>query len=198
MYNRKLHDDSGSFVVIDNAYGAEIAVGYLVNLGHRHIAYISGQMTFSTSIDRYSGYRQGLAQNNIEFDESLVYFGDYNYNKSYVVTAEILKNHPEVTAIFAGNDLMAIGAINSIIDRGGKVPEGISVVGFDDIELSGYRGINLTTISQEKTDMANCAFDILLKRIEDMQFCSRIWLKPQLLARGTCAPHKTEVSGLLE
>ena len=137
-------------VVTDNKNGAKDVVEYLISLGHTRIACISGSLAKLYS-ERLDGYKQALKENGISYDEKLVRNGDYRYESGYVLTKELLREHP--TAIFVCNDMMAYGAYKAIEEQGMSIPEDISVVGFDDLMFSSLLSVPLTTVSQDVQGM---------------------------------------------
>lgn len=189
LYNRRMvHNDNINYVVLDNELGAYIAVEHLYNLGHRRIALIRGPNIFSTGRERYSGYVKALKAFGLAYDENIVVQGRYNEKQSYDAAVKLISADNPPTAIFASNDLMALSALEAIISSGLKVPDDISVVGFDDIEIASHSAIQLTTVSQNRNMMAEIAIDSLRKIInkEGLQLPVQVVLKPMLTVRKTC------------
>lgn len=189
LLNRRLKNNRNiNYVVLDNEFGAYMAVEHLVKLGHQHIAFISGQQTFSTSSERYNGYKNALGSFGLSFDKELVIEGEYNEKKAYDSTLVLLKKSRVPTAIIAANDLMALSAIEAITTRGMRIPEDIAVVGFDDVEIARHSTIQLTTVAQNKHVMAEIATRNLIQIMEGKisQLPVQVTLKPQLIVRNTC------------
>lgn len=154
------------YVAIDNVSAAKRAVEHLVALGHRDIGLISSNGNYLSKFKRFEGYKKGLQEAGIEFDSSLVAYGDYGF-KSGIRAANALLNNPKrrPTAIFAISDMMAIGAIRACNSAGLNVPKDIAVVGFDDISFASMYSPMLTTISQPKYDMGCEAMRLLIDKI---------------------------------
>jgi LacI family transcriptional regulator len=157
-----------SSVCTDDRQAARCAVDSLVALGHRKFAMVGGYREASdTSRLRYEGCIQALQNHGIDFDEKLDYQGvRYSYQDGYNATMQLLANGRKFTALFAAADVMAIGAIRAICDRGMRVPEDISVIGFDGLEVGRYMTPRLTTIRQHREAIANRSVEILLDNIE--------------------------------
>ena len=125
-------------VIVDDHYGAGLAVEHLVKLGHRRIAFINGPHDWNSSKERLAGYQDVLAQYGIPFDPSLVEEGTWEVQSGYPATKKFLAMPERPTAIFAANDFMALGAIYAIQDAGLNVPEDIAVVGYDDRDICQF------------------------------------------------------------
>lgn len=155
--------------VLTNHYqGGFLATQHLIDLGHRRIACISAGSELSPSAERVTGYRDALKANGIAFDKSLVVRGDFQYESGYHATHKLLQRNSPPTAVFAINDLMAVGCIRAVTERGSHVPEQISVVGFDDVRLASFSNPPLTTIAQPKREIGELATEILFARIHDL------------------------------
>ena len=136
---------------IDDTKAAFDAVGYLVARGHRSLAMISGPIEDAIAGgSRYSGFREAVNHYNLPFGEHQLAFGHYRYEHGYTAMAQLLEHRSEtgITAVFAGSDEMAIGAMRCIHDHGLKVPEDISIIGFDNVPISDMVTPKLTTIVQ--------------------------------------------------
>lgn len=148
---------------IDNAGAAEAAVAHLIGLGHRAIAHVTGPMPERMSIDRDAGYRAALAAAGIRRDPALTVLGDYSLAAGRTAVAGLLDNGTPFTAVFASNDEMAMGAISELRARGRRVPEDVSVVGFDDIVFAEAAG--LTTIHQPRREIGRGAMKLLIAEL---------------------------------
>ncbi len=193
LYNRRTERNSRlNYVVLDNELGSYMAVEHLYQLGHRRIALIRGPNSFSTGRERFRGYRKALEKFNLGYDESIVMQGRYKEKQSYDAAIKLLsvKNRP--TAIFASNDLMALSALDAAASMGLKVPEELSIVGFDDIEIAAHSAIQLTTVSQNRNLMAEIAFESLHKMMskKEPSLPVQVELKPSLTIRKTCSATK--------
>jgi len=157
-----------SCVYTDDQQAARAAIDALIQLGHRKIAVVGGDLTVSdTSKLRYAGCLDSFRAHGVEFDENLDYQGvRYSYEGGYEATRRLLESGRRFTALFAAADVMAIGAIRALRDAGLKVPEDVSVMGFDDLPLSKYLVPQLSTVEQSVEIMAKRSVEILLGCIE--------------------------------
>ncbi len=177
------------FVDVDDFRGSLNAMKMLCDLGHRRIAFIEGIASKSGS-SRHEAYLRGLRDCGIEVDYALIKKGAYDWHSGHTCTTELLRMPDRPTAIFAANDLMAIGAIKAIHDRGLKVPEDISVLGYDDISMAALCQPALTTVRQPKYEIGSCSANLLLKRIaaanaQDAYPFQNIILETELLIRDS-------------
>ena len=143
-----------SSVSTDDAQAAKTAVEYLINLGHRRIGIIGGYLEGPVAATRLEGCKIAFEENNIEFNP------DNQYEPSMFVMSDI-------TAVFAMSDVMAMGAMRAIRDHGLRIPEDISVVGFDGIELTEYLITRLTTVRQNREEIARRSIEILMDKIQN-------------------------------
>ena len=160
-------DDFENFdkVIIDNLEGAKEAVKYLIEIGHRRIGFISDTVTTKK---RFEGYKNALEENNIEIDETLIEIRNGRSEEiGYQAGLKLLSKPNRPTAIFCVNDLIAIGLIRASFELNIKVPEQISIIGFDDIPVSRYLPIPLTTVSQPIKDIARESVGLLFDRIKN-------------------------------
>lgn len=142
-----LHDDLLS-VERDDLGGAYTATAHLLRLGRRRIAHISGPLDHQAGFDRLEGYRKALSEYQVAYDPSLVIEKDFSQQSGYEAALDLISRNVSFDAVFAANDLMAIGALKLFKERAVKVPEDVALVGFDDIELASFIQPALTTIHQ--------------------------------------------------
>ncbi len=174
-------------VFADNLQGGYQATEYLIQLGHRRIGCITGPPDLSISSQRISGYRQALKRYDIPLCDELVVISDFRYQEGYRATRQLLALNEPPTAIFACNDIMAVGAICAAKDKGLGVPEGIAIIGFDDIALASFISPRLTTVSQPKHEMGAIAVELLVERIkEKSQSFTKVILPVHLVVRESC------------
>mgnify|MGYP001600695515 CR=1 FL=1 len=157
VMNYIVEDGSASYIAIDNKKGAQVAVEYLISLGHRTIATITGGLITQAAQHRLEGYQQALKQKGIALREDYILKGDYSRRSARVAMEKLLKLEEPPAAVFVASDDMALEAIEVIIEKGLKVPEDISVIGFDDNPASIYGPIALTTVRQPLFHMAQLA-----------------------------------------
>jgi len=157
-----------SQVLIDNEHGAFQAVQHLIRSGHRRIGFISGDLERMSFIQRFKGYKKALLYNKITFEEELVQTGGLEQGYQHMENLLRLKDIP--TAIFAANDINALYAYKAIKDNGLNIPEDISLVGFDDIEMSKISSPPLSTIRVYKEEMGSIAVRILLEALNTEKY----------------------------
>src|SRR5829696_17677 len=169
-------------VLTDNQLGGFLATRHLLELGHTRIACIAGPSSITPSAERITGYRNSLEEAGLAADETLILRGDYHAQSGMEMTHAILKMDPRPTAIFAMNDLMALGALRAAAEEGCSVPGDLAVVGYDDLELAHFTNPPLTTIAQPKKEIGAQAISLLVDRMSRRdQPPSRIVLPPELI-----------------
>jgi LacI family transcriptional regulator len=179
-------------VHIDNVAGGYLATRHLLELGHRRIGYIGGPPHLSPVPDRSAGYRHALQKAGLPIDEQLIVDGNFRDVGGYNGAQALFALPDPPTAIFAGNDLMAIGALAAARDAGIAVPTDLSIVGFDDIHLAGYINPPLTTIAQPKYELGVIAAELLLARLAEPDLPpQRRLLQAQLIVRQSTAACRT-------
>lgn len=157
-----------SSVSTDDAAAAEAAVDYLIERGHTKIGILGGYIDIShaTAI-RYKGCERAFQKHGIEFDKDMQYKSAlFTIEEGYRAMCELLNQMPKISAVFAMSDVTAIGAIRAICDRGLRVPQDISVIGFDGIQMGQYLSPRLTTIRQDRERIADRSLEILISNIE--------------------------------
>jgi len=176
-------------VFVNNVSGAFSAVTALINEGHKDIAIVSGPMSSIPGRERFFGYENALRSNGIKVNNDLVFHGDFSLNSGYEITQKILnlKNRP--TAIFAANNMMATGSVKAIMEAGLKIPNDISFICFDDVDMFEIMNMNISTVSRPTEEMGVVAGEMLFelidsKKIEKTQI-KEIVLKTQLSLRGS-------------
>ncbi|MDT8860802.1 LacI family transcriptional regulator [Alkalihalobacillus sp. MEB130] len=174
-------------VSIDNVLAAEKAVHYLANLGHRCIAFLGSRSDSIGARERLEGYKNGLHQHGLKVDESLIFEGEWSLESGYHLANQMLFQKKLPTAIFAASDNLAIGAISALSEQGVRIPEDISIVGFDNIAVSEYLTPALTTIEQPSVQIGEKAADMLLT-ILDHQLLEQmhVELNSKLIIRNSC------------
>jgi len=168
-----------------NYQGSMDAMEYLLGLGHRRIGYISGRAELESSNRRLMGYRDALEKAGIPIDEALIASGDYTTETGVTGTRQLLALEYPPTAIFASNDQMAMGVYQVAEEMGMRIPEDLSVVGFDNITESKYLG--LTTVDQFISDMGFVATQMLIKLINGIALDNQTYrMQTQLVIRNSC------------
>ncbi|MGE5571559.1 MAG: LacI family DNA-binding transcriptional regulator [Bacteroidota bacterium] len=175
-------------VRINNRAEAAKATRYLINLGHRRIGFISGQLDDTESgLPRLEGYRGALEESGIEYDPAIVQEGDFRLESGMRACARIMQATPRPTAIFAANDEMAIGAMKALSQLGLNVPADVAVVGFDDTAFATVVTPPLTTIAQPLRTLGTGAMETLLKLMAGQRLAEiETVLECQLVVRASC------------
>ncbi len=172
-------------VDIDNRYGGSLAAKHLLSLGHKNVAFI-GRRTIESTKVRFEGFEETYRQNGIIVDKSL-FFGaeEATLEIGYDMTRVLLEKTPRPTAIFAGNDTLAIGAMSACKDLGLSVPEDIAIIGFDDISFASYVTPSLTTISHPAFKKGVAAAEMIIEYIESNKKPESRTLPIELVVRKT-------------
>src|SRR5882724_8949923 len=166
LLNRPASNQLFSTVCANNEAGGAMAAQYLLDLGHRKIAHLTGPKQHGNLSDRTRGFVRAL-QSVKNAIHPIVRYGKFNFAGGAELTRKLLDAHPDVTAIFAANDVMAFGVVKAALERGLRIPNALSLIGFDNIEFSGIVHPPLTTIHQPKYEMGYAAVEILLRMARD-------------------------------
>ncbi|MDR3574322.1 MAG: LacI family DNA-binding transcriptional regulator [Anaerolineaceae bacterium] len=181
----------GNSVLVDEQYGARLAVEHLARLGHRRIAFINGPQGWDASADRLTGYKDVLAQLGIPYDPELVEEGNWEVQSGYPAAKKFLALAQRPTAIFAANDLMGLGAIYAIQEAGLRVPEDIALVGYDDREIASLARPTITTVTLPCYEMGQASASLLLSRLENQsEVTEPIRIQGKLIIRESCGAEK--------
>jgi DNA-binding LacI/PurR family transcriptional regulator len=194
LLNNEHPSEFGHSVTIANQDASRQAVRYLVELGHRDIAYIGDRFGRESDTERFSGYRATLDEADIAFQPDLVVHGDGLPEGGARAMESLLDLPDPPSAVFCYNDMTAIGALKAILERGLQVPRDISIVGFDDLFLAQYTQPSLTTIRQPKHDMGRLATCTLLRLLEGRESEQHLKVPGELMVRQSCAPPSRERS----
>lgn len=180
---------TGPAIRIDNRAAAKTMVDYLISLGHRRIGVISGLKDNPHAIDRLEGYKEALAEAGIPFEKDLIAEGDFTMWSGLNAAFQFCNMKVRPTAVFSMNDEMAIGAMQTLKNQGIRIPQDMSVTGFDDIAYAKYSDPSLTTISQPAEEMGKMAMDMLLKVIEGEPLSQRECVLPtEFIIRKSTGP----------
>jgi DNA-binding LacI/PurR family transcriptional regulator len=175
-------------VMIENVEASRQATQHLIGLGHRRIAYLGDQFGYQSDTERFAGYRRALEQAALPFLPELVVHGD-GKPEGGVKAMELLLGLPQApTAVFCYNDMSALGALRCIHESGLRVPEDISLVGFDDLFFASYTQPPLTTVRQPRQRMGLLAMEILLKLMSGQDSTDTIEVPAELIVRDSTAP----------
>jgi DNA-binding LacI/PurR family transcriptional regulator len=180
-------------VANDDPAGAALAVAHLAALGHRRIAHIDGGEGAGAG-ERRRGYERAMRRHGLGAQVRVV-AGSYTEDGGRRGVATLVEGGTLPSAIFAANDLAAIGTLSALAERGVRVPEEVSVVGYDNTALAGVRHVNLTTVDQPRPEMGRTAVALLLERLEGRRDSRRqVLMAPSLVVRGTTAPPKARAA----
>lgn len=182
VVDREIDDLAADLVEVDHEGGARLAVEHLIGLGHTRVACIAGPLVLSSARQRVQGWRAALEAAGLEHGDALIADGAFTAEGGHAAMRALLAQRPG--AVFASNDLMAIGAICAAAEAGLRVPQDLSVIGFDDIALAAFSNPPLTTIAQPKHQTGELAARLLMQRIaEPGRPLQREILRPTLVAR---------------
>ncbi|SKA78626.1 transcriptional regulator, LacI family [Caloramator quimbayensis] len=182
LYDIYINNPNVGCVGVDNTKGSFLAVEHLINLGHKKIAMINGHKDAFVSYERLDGYMLALNRYALPVDKSLIYYADFTDQGAAAAVEELLIRHKDITAIFCASDLMAIGAINALNNRGYSVPDDISIVGFDDLYLAQLSNPKLTTIKQDAQAIGESVANLLINLISEQRI-GRVVIQPEIVIR---------------
>ncbi|MBA1336160.1 MAG: hypothetical protein HPY66_2119 [Firmicutes bacterium] len=182
--NRHLNNEIESYVIVDNFLGTTLAMEHLVALGHSKIAHISGPSSVDTAFKRFEGYKFSLERNDLCYNPDLVVESEMTEEGGYKAFYELVKKRVDFTAVYAANDLIAVGLMTAAKEKGLKIPEDFSLVGFDDLPVADKTSPSLTTVKVPLHEMGYIAADILIKEIKgEKNYINKIILRPELVVR---------------
>lgn len=169
----------------DNVDGAATAVEHLIASGRSRIATISGPPDMVATTDRLAGWRSALERAGLPAEGSLVEVGDFGTESGYDAMRRLLASRPDVDAVFAGNDLMALGAMQAIVESGRKVPDDVAIVGFDDIPAAATAQPPLTTVAQQIDRMGRRMAELMLMQLAGRGEAQQDVLETHLVVRAS-------------
>ena len=182
LYDNTFIGDNVSTIGIDNLSTMSDMLNHLVSKGHRKIALLNGEMASLVSSERLAGYIIGLNKNGIPFNSEIVFHGDFTKMSGMQIANDIAKT--DVTAVMCSSDLMAIGLIEGLNSLGKKVPEEISVTGFDDLDFAQHIHPALTTVKQDLALMGKNAFELINSLFANKK-PQRITIKGEIIIRDS-------------
>ncbi len=182
---RPFNTNGVSYIDVDNIEAARLEVNYLISLGYKRIASITGMMNSTAGIDRQEGYEKALADHGRQVDKTLIGEGDFTEQSGYAAMKKLIPVRPD--AVFAASDTMAIGAIRAVREEGWCIPGDIAIVGFDDLPVASQTDFKLTTIRQPIVQFGAQAVEALIDLIENGTKPSRrIIMDTELVIRDSC------------
>jgi len=177
-------------IFLKNIEISKKAVNHLINLGHKKIGFISEPISIGKISNRFEGYKQALKENGLKYDNSYVFISKFlereHHEKSYQYILSNIKKIKECSALFIPSDVLAISTMKAVFDFGLKVPDDISIIGFDGLEISKFVRPSLSTIIQPRYEMGYKAMEILLKII-DGKNVKNVELQPEFVIRESIA-----------
>lgn len=180
-------EDSMLHADINNYEAAGMAVEHLISLGHEKIGMVVASNSLTNSKQRFAAYKDTLAKHGLQFDGRLVAEGDTSMEGGYAAMSQILNRGCALSAVFVAGDIMAIGAMRALKEAGKRVPEDISIIGFDGIPEAEYTDPPLTTIKQPIFEKGKKAAQILINILENHQNNQSVNMDVELVKRGSTA-----------
>lgn len=193
IINNQVDDLDISYIAVDNTSGGRMVADYLTGFGHKRVATITGKLTTQAGLHRFEGFKQVLQEQKLDLPDEYVIEGDYSRRSARLAAEELLKLKDRPTAIFIASDEMALEAIAVFMEHGLKIPEDISIIGFDDNPACLFGSVALTTVRQPLFEMSVEAVKTLGLLISN-KAKSRVTkiLAPELVVRDTCCPPKNK------
>ncbi len=190
VINNYVDDLEVSCIAVDNAGGAEMAVNYLISLGHRKIAHITGDLVTQAAAERFEGYKRALKKNNIPLASQYIFKTDYSRGEARHAAENLIKMPNPATCVFVASDAMALEVMTVARELGKAVPDDLSIVGFDDNPSGLYGPVALTTVRQPLIRMAEESvkeLNRLMSRKPNIQV-KKVHLPTELVIRESCKP----------
>jgi LacI family transcriptional regulator len=186
LTNRELDGAAFDVCVADNYRGGYEVAQLIADLGHRRVAAILGPASTSTARDRAAGFRTGLSERGIPLPADIATHSDFSYAAGFHQVSAMLDLTDPPTAVFCGNDVIALGVCNAAVSRGLSVGDDLTVIGFDDIPMSRWDVFSLTTVHCDLGEMAHAAIEMLLRRIAHAEHpAQRHTVAAELILRGS-------------
>jgi len=191
LLNRVVDTVDADRCVVDNTAGAALVADFLVDLGHTDIAAVFGPAETSTGLERARGFAQRLADHGMTLPTRLIHEGPFTPRTGTEAFNAFVQHRP--TAVFCANDVIAFGVLNAARTAGVRIPDELTVVGFDDIPMASWEVLNLTTIRSDLNELASAAVALLIRRMETPESPREsVVLRPELIARGTHGPPRED------
>ena len=183
---RRSEESDVDYVINDNILGMYIITDHLIKQGYQRIYYLNLSKNRQSEKDRLSGFKKAFKENMIEPDLSIIYNIEPYKRDGYLVMKEILEKRDNVEAVICGCDLIAVGAMEAILENGLRIPEDVKVVGYDDIDLAADLKVPLTTIRQPKYEIGSKGAELLINKIiYKYDDTKHMVLKPELVVRSS-------------
>jgi len=180
---------SGDVVLVANEEGAYSATRHLLRMGHRQLAVITGPLHLANAVDRLNGFKRALSEAKVTIEPDYIQEARFERNSGYQAAKRLLGMLPRPTAIFACNDLMALGVLLAARELGLACPKDLSAVGFDNLDFAEFTAPALTTVYQPGYQLGTAAARLLLERIAGLKpAIQKVVLPTELKVRGSVAP----------
>lgn len=189
LTGRRIMGDLIYSLDVDSTPGARLATEYLIEQGHRRIAFLAGPADRPDAIQRFGGYKAALAAHKIPIDMKCVALGDYTEEGGYAAMGRLLDSGSKFTAVFAANDESAYGAMLALHRRGLKVPQDVSLVGYDDLPTSSFRVPPLTTVHRSIGEVGKGAAEVVMDLIEGRTPVAKAPAATLAIRESTCPVH---------
>ena len=190
--NRLFGNSSQNCVGPGDRQGARLATQHLVDLGHRRIGYVNGMEDWIEAQNRLAGYCDVLTEGGLPVDEALIRHGNWSIESGYEAAQELLALEDRPTAIFAANDIMALGAMYAIQKAGLEVPGDVAIVGYDDRDFAAWIRPALTTVRMPSYEMGQAAARLLLEQINKKELEDATQVTGKLIVRESCGANQSK------
>jgi len=181
----RIISDKMCSVRTDNKSGSLQAISHLVNKGRRRIAMIAGPQNFTPGRERYEGYCETLSMYQVDQKDNMVAFGDFSKKSGYQCMKDLINRNPDIDAVFVGNNFMGVGAIQALKEINKRIPDDISVLMFDDLELANMTDPSITVMAQNLSEIGRAITTLFLERTEKnhIRDAKEITISPRLIIR---------------
>lgn len=190
LFNSRAYNDNYNYIETDNVRGGFLAVKHLIECEYKRIGFIGGKCNSYSNNQRLEGYKRALKKYNYPVDEGIIVNGDFNTKSGYDIMDRLLKLKNPPDAIFAGNDVIALGALYCAQEFGLNIPMDFGIVGFDNVSFAKIPQVQLSTIEQPKYYMGKRALEMLIEEIKGKKRAKKIVVEPKLIIRATTRNRK--------
>ena len=176
--------ENETYIEIDNFKGGQIAADHLIDCGYKHLAFIGGSRNSQSNEFRINGFCGKAQERGMIIDNDHILYGGFSVESGYEMARKLITDFPDTDGIFCGNDVIALGVLQYLMENNKSIPEEIGVVGFDDIMLAGLPQIQMTTVAQPRSQMGKLSAEMLINAIENKENqMHHIMLEPELVVR---------------
>jgi LacI family transcriptional regulator len=186
LIDRMADGFEGDCVLADNYRGSRKAIEVLLSKGHRKVGFIVNNLRVTTVLDRIRAYKDALSSAGLRIDDRLIRIGPYEYQSGYELTRDLLQSDPGITALFYGDNLLTMGGLQFINERGLRIPDRLAIVGFDDFEWERVTSPPLSVVRQPAHEIGRKSAEVLLQKIASPTSKSeQHWFPTELVLRGS-------------